>query len=232
MVNFRIAITTNAENILTKTIQHFNDFFRDSLKGKTSDDQRYEKGYLTGDLGMAYSSLSALSANVLTEPYYKRFDAPHQSINALETHDNHTVWDKMHFCCGNEDRATRQRRQKMMILSTLLAQGVPFLHAGMEFCATKRDNGNSYNAGDAINQMDWKRAYTNKEIVEYTRRCIQLRKQYASLRFKSAKEIQENVRLSTAEGGVVFYEINCVNDHKEIMRIMINPSYEEKRYVF
>ena len=215
-------------------IGHFNDYFRDVVKGKTSDDQKYDRGYVTGDLGQSFNMLSALSGNVLSNPYYKRFDSPAQSINALETHDNNTVWDKMHFCCGNEDRNTRMQRQKMLIASALVAQGVPFIHAGMEYCGTKNDNSNSYNSGDEINQMNWQRAVLNREVVEYTKKCIALRKKYSAFRLRDAESIQQSLHLSVSEGGIVFYDIEK-DDPKtgtELVRVIINPTFYERYYNF
>ena len=215
-------------------IGHFNDYFRDIIKGKTSDDQKYEKGYVTGDLGMAFGALSALSANVLGDPYFKRFTTPDQTINALETHDNSTVWDKMRACCSNEDRDTRQQRQKMLIAVAMVSQGIPFIHSGMEYCGTKNDNANSYNAGDDINQMDWERAMINKDIVEYTRKAIALRKKYPEFRLKTTEDVQKDVRLSVSEGGVVFYDINYKDQANgiDIIRVIINPTYDDRSYTF
>jgi len=215
-------------------IGHFNDYFRDVVKGRTSDDQRYDKGFLTGDLGLSFSMLSALSANVLGTPYFKRFQTPDQSINALETHDNNTVWDKMHFCCGNEDRGIRWKRHKMMIATTFVAQGIPFLHAGIEYCGTKNDNGNSYNAGDNINQMDWIRAEYNRDMIAYTKKCISLRKKYKAFRFRTPEEIMSNVKLSVSDGGVIFYDIHYDDPITDttMIRVLINPSFDDKYYTF
>ena len=215
-------------------IGHFNDYFRDIVKGKTSDDQKYEKGYITGDLGLSFGVLSALSANVLSDPYFKRFTTPDQSINALETHDNSTLWDKMRACCNNEDRATRQQRQRMLIITEFVSQGIPFVHAGMEFCATKNDNSNSYDAGDVINQIDWERAWINREIIEFTRKAIALRAKYPGFRLKTTEDVQKYVRLSVAEGGIVFYDINYTDaaNHINIIRVIINPTYDDRYYTF
>ena len=215
-------------------IGHFNDFFRDMIKGKTADDQKYVKGYVTGDLGLSFGTLSALVGNVLKDPYYKRFDQPDKSINAIETHDNSTAWDKMHACCNNEDRTTRQKRQRMMIALTMVAQGVPFIHAGFEFAGTKRNNSNSYNAGDNINQMDWRRAVYNREMIAYTKKAISLRKRYRGFRLHFASQIEKYVRLSVAEGGVIFYEITCsdpAND-TQVLRVIVNPTFDDRYYNF
>ena len=215
-------------------IGHFNDFSRDVLKGRTGDNDRYDRGYLTGDTGQAFSALSALAATVLDAPYTFRFDDPGKSINAWETHDNLTVWDKMHYCCGNENRETRQRRQKMLIAATMVAQGVPFLHAGQEFCGTKNDNGNSYRAGDNINAMNWDRAAINRHIVEYTRKAILLRKRYAGFRLSTREEIEQCLKLSVQDNGIVFYDIHYPDPATgtNVIRVIINPTNETRSFVF
>lgn len=209
-------------------VGHFNDFFRDTIKGKTSDSAIYEKGYITGDLSFKNQMKDALTANVL-EGFNKKFFSPNQSINAVETHDNHTIWDKMHFSNSNDDRSTRQKRQKMMIAVTLLAQGVPFLHMGEEYCGTKNDNGNTYNAGDKVNQFDYDRAIKNIHIVEYTKKLIAFRKEQPLLRLTKTEDIEKKVNITSSDDGVVFYEIK---DDKDILRIVINPTYEDKMYTF
>ena len=215
-------------------IGHFNDTFRDIIKGRTSDDSKYDRGYLTGNLGSAFDMCGALTGNTMKEPYFLRFNNPIQSINALETHDNLTVWDKMHACCGDESREVRLKRQKMMIAATLVAQGIPFFHAGMEFCGTKNDNSNSYNAGDSINQMNWERMIFNYDMVEYTRRMIALRKAYRAFHIDSGVTIQKAVHFSIGEGSTLTYDIDCVDSrsHSRAVRVIFNPTKEERYFRF
>lgn len=226
------ACLTNQD--LMPGIGHFNDYFRDIIKGKTSDDQKYEKGYATGDLEKAFGTLSALSANVLNEPYFMRFTQPDKCINGLETHDNHTLWDKMHFCCNNDSREIRKARQKLMIAMTLVSQGIPFLHGGIEFCATKGDCGNSYNAGDGINEMNWQRAIYYKDVIEYTKKAIALRKKYIAFRLHTSEEIAHHLRLSVADGGMIFYDIDYsdATTKTNLVRVIINPSQEYKVFTY
>ncbi len=204
-------------------IGHFNDFFRDTVKGKTSDDQKYERGYLTGDLNQAFAMCSALSGNVLKEPYFYRFDSPCKTINGVETHDNATAWDKMRACCSNENHDTRLQRARIMIAACLFAQGVPFLHAGQEFCGTKNDNSNSYNAGDAINQMNWDRAELNLSVVEYTKKAIAIRKKYKGFHYATSDLVKEHVSVQLIESNLVMYEIT---DEQEHLRIIFNPTFD------
>lgn len=214
-------------------IGHFNDYFRDVIKGKTSDDGRYERGYMTGDTGLAFSVLSALVGSVMTVPLFKRFEEPDQSINQTETHDNQTIWDKMHYCCSNDSRSVRYEKMKMILLSLFVSQGIPFMHAGMEFCDTKKDSGNSYNLPDNINGMDWQRARYNSFMIDYTRKCIALRKKYPEFRLHTSKEIYDQVLVSNRDDGTVSYTIQSP-DPKESgyqkLLVLINPMDRDFTY--
>ncbi len=214
-------------------VGHFNDTFRDVVKGRTSDDQKYDKGYVTGDLDRCQDMCGALTGNT-SSIYYKRFDSPVKSINALETHDNSTVWDKMKYCCGTENHDIRLTRQKMLIACTLVAQGVPFLHAGQEYCGTKNGNTNSYASGDEINQMNWDRASLNKDIVEYTRKCIAMRKHFAAFRLSTAEQIDKCVHFSIAEGNLVVYDIDYDDPGTRFshFKVIINPSFNEREFYY
>lgn len=215
-------------------IGHFNDTFRDVAKGRTSDDSKYDRGYLTGNLGMAFDMCSALAGNTLGDPYFRRFDNPIQSINGLETHDNATAWDKMHACCSEEPREVRKKRQKLMIAAVLLAQGIPFLHAGMEFCGTKQDNSNSYNAGDSINQMNWDRMIYNTDILTYTKKMIALRRGWEAFRLDTGELVKKHVHFSVAEGSVVLYDIDFsdIKNRSAGVRVIFNPSLNDKQFHF
>ena len=71
-------------------------------------------------------------------------------------------------------------------------------------------------------------------VVEYTKKCIALRRKYAAFRLHDAKEIEESLHLSVSEGGVVFYDIEK-NDPKtetEFVRVIINPTFDGKYYTF
>ena len=215
-------------------IGHFNDTFRDIAKGKTSDDGKYDKGYLTGNLGMAFDMCSALSGNSKGDPYFMRFDSPVQSINALETHDNATAWDKMHMCCSDEPHEVRKQRQNLLIAATLTAQGIPFLHQGMEFCGTKQDVSNSYNSGDAINQMNWERMILNYDTVLYTKKMIALRRKYRAFRLESGAQTEKYVHFHLADGYVVLYDIDVADGAAGSggLRVIFNPSSNEHYFHF
>ena len=203
------------------TIGHFNDTFRDVSRGSAADDRKYERGFLTGNTAQGFDMCSVLAAHTQPAPYFQRFDNPDQSINAMETHDNATIWDKMHFCCRDEPREQRIRRMKMMMAVTCAAQGVPFIHAGFEFADTKMDNTNSYNAGDKVNQMNWDRAFYDRELIAYMRKCITLRKSYKGFRLRTAEEIAKHVQFRNPDGAVVFYQIDVPDEEIGAAEVLV-----------
>ncbi|TWR26003.1 glycogen debranching protein GlgX [Mucilaginibacter achroorhodeus] len=72
-------------------------------------------------------------------------------------------------------------RQKRNLLTTLfLSQGVPMLVAGDEFGRTQNGNNNAYCQDNEISWLNW--AAADKELLEFTKRLIQLRKDHPAFR--------------------------------------------------
>ncbi|MBP3399594.1 MAG: type I pullulanase [Erysipelotrichaceae bacterium] len=206
-------------------IAFFNDFFRDHIKGSTSEFEVASKGFITGDAMMIDAAKFSLAATSHPNLYHK-FDSPSQSINYVECHDNATVWDKMKICCANEVREIRVKRQRMMNAVVVLAQGVPFLHAGQEFCRTKNGYHNTYNMPDRINNVDWLRKNRHLDLVKHLKDVIALRKKCDGLRYGTAKEIADHVTFEKLGTEVLMYTIKdtLIENTPSTLRIIINPS--------
>jgi pullulanase len=179
-------------------IGQFNDKFRDSIKGNTFN--LHDKGYALGNRHYLTPALEAITGSI----GYKTkgsglFNEPGQSVNYVECHDNHTLWDKLLSCLPNVDEENRKKYHRLTSGIVILSQGIPFLHSGQEFFRTKQGNGNSYQAPDSINQLDWERKNSFIENVEYIKGLIQIRKQYPCFRMRTAKEIRSGItQLPTA----------------------------------
>lgn len=214
-----------SNNYKMPEVAHFNDYFRDSIKGKSSEGESYVRGYCTGDGDYVYSVASALTGNTKLTNSHKIFQNPTQSINYVECHDNQTVWDKIKDCCKEDIREIRIQRQKMMIACVLFAQGVPFIQSGQEFCRTKLGYHNTYSSSDAINQIDWDRMIRYEEIVQYMRTCIAVRKNFEAFRLSGSKEIEEKISFDYLDGSLLAYNIN--HDDSKLkctgIKIVINP---------
>jgi len=107
----------------------------------------------------------------------------------------------------------------------LTSQGVPFLHAGVEFCRTKHGDGNSYKSPDSVNQIDWDKKELYYDVFQYFKKLIQLRKNHPAFRIQTANEIRKHVNFCTQyQLGVVSYCIQGteVGDPWEKIVIVFN----------
>ncbi|MDE2372389.1 MAG: DUF3372 domain-containing protein [Burkholderiales bacterium] len=82
--------------------------------------------------------------------------SPQETINYVGSHDGQTLYDisqyKHPLATASADRA---RAQVVALGTVLMAQGIPFIHAGDELLRSKGFDQNSYNAGDWFNRIDW-----------------------------------------------------------------------------
>ena len=81
---------------------------------------------------------------------------PAEVVNYVENHDNHTLWDlnafKLPLATSAADRA---RVQVLGLAFVAFSQGLPYFHAGGELLRSKSMDGNSFDAGDWFNRIDW-----------------------------------------------------------------------------
>ena len=72
----------------------------------------------------------------------------------------------------------RLKKIKNYILCLMLSQGVPMMLAGDEFRRTQNGNNNAYCQDNEVSWINWNLAEKNEELVAFTRRIIQLRKNH------------------------------------------------------
>ncbi len=172
----------------------FNDAYRDFLKGSSFD--LCIKGYLSGNLdyvnGVDYSILG--STNNVT--YEARFNNANQSINYLECHDNHTLFDKLTASNPEEDEEIILHRVKFANCLLLLSFGVPFIHMGQEIGLSKSSLGNTYNIAK-INNMQWSKLDQRMEMVTRLHALIKYRKNI--LKFLSLDKPEDIIKVFNIE---------------------------------
>jgi len=99
--------------------------------------------------------------------------------------------------------AARLQQQKNFLATLLVSQGVPMLLAGDEFGRTQQGNNNAYCQDNALNWVDWGLLEKSSELLSFTRSVINLRQQYAVLRFPAF------VHLSNRPGEPGIHWLNC-----------------------
>jgi len=81
---------------------------------------------------------------------------PQEAINYADKHDNLTFWDysELKIPPGTSS-AVRVRAHNVGNALLILAQGIPFLHAGTDILRSKSGDRDSYDSGDWHNELDW-----------------------------------------------------------------------------
>ncbi|WP_410501682.1 type I pullulanase [Exiguobacterium acetylicum] len=208
-------------------IAHFNDVFRDALKGSTFSE--FDRGFVAGDGWKEGEVRNGIAGSVhIDNQTYGRFPEPTYSINYVEAHDNHTLYDKLKLSCPEADEQQLLRMSRLAQTIALLAQGIPFLHAGQEFLRTKQGVENSYNAPDEINRMDWERRDEHRSLVAYIKTILQIRRMHGGFRLHRANQIRELLRFIDLRPGVIAYELGAVHSYDAWQRTLIvyNTTHE------
>ncbi|MBL4951913.1 type I pullulanase [Neobacillus sp. YIM B02564] len=204
-------------------IAQFNDQFRDVIKGSTF--HLDDKGYALGNEAYHEAAFEAITGSIgFNKRENRLFNEPTQTVNYIECHDNHTLWDKLQVCLKDENIEVKKKYHRLATGLVILSQGIPFLHSGQEFFQTKQGNGNSYRAPDTVNQLDWIRKSENEENVNYLTGLIQIRKEYRCFRYRTAAEIRAKIRqfpLPAPMMGLIYY-----SEGYDIL-LVVNPSKKQ-----
>ncbi|MGE5707610.1 MAG: type I pullulanase [Bacteroidota bacterium] len=178
----------------------FNDHFRNAIKG---DPDGWERAFATGEGGK-----ETLIRHGIRGAIDEFADHPCETVNYVSCHDNLTLWDKIN---KSNSQDSEEERIKMDLLShalVLLSQGIPFLHGGEEFLRTKGGNHNSYNAGDAVNQIDWSRKGKYRFVFDYVKGLIRLRREHPAFRMSTADQLHKHLTFLPSPKGTVAFLIS------------------------
>lgn len=196
----------------------FNDDIRDGIKGDVF--HATAPGFVNG----AWDREESVKFGIVAATWHPqvRYDrvcyakhpwalAPGQSINYAEAHDNLTLWDKLLATSAAEGEDELIKMHKLSTAIVLTAQGIPFLHGGMDFLRTKYGDSNSYRSPDRINALDWERKARYLDVFRYNQGLIRLRKEHPAFRMTTAEAIQRHLRfLDMPAGRMVGF---CLSDH-------------------
>lgn len=161
----------------------FNDAIRDGLKGSVFN--ATDKGYISGDAskGRANNVAFGIVGGGSGAASWKVNDA--MIVNYMSSHDNRTLWDKLTL--SNPDATDAQKAQMNRLGASIIAisKGTVFWLAGEEMLRSKGGDGNSYNASDAVNNLDWDALSAGSEVMamrDFYRGLIAMRKANAFLK--------------------------------------------------
>ena len=189
-----------------KRIAHFNDALRDAIKGTDMGDGK-QSGMVTGKGFMEQWIAINQQGGAFYPEDVATYQSPDQMVQYVEAHDNYTLYDKLVLTMPSDDEQTRMQRHLLAQSMALLAQGIPFIHAGQEFMRTKKGVGNSYRSPDEINQFDWMRKDEKKQAVDYIKGLIALRKSEPLFRMKTTDEISQHMEVLHARDYRIAFQL-------------------------
>ncbi len=184
--------------LLDLRIGVFNDGIRDAIRGSVFDAKT--KGFVMGAPSREIRIKRGIvgSINYDNKQIVDFAQSPEQTINYAACHDNHTLWDKNTLAAKADKRVWTKEElkdaQKLAAAILLTSQGVPFFHAGQDFCRTKNFNDNSYNAPLSLNALDYERKAQFIDVFEYHKGLIELRKSHPAFRMRTSQEIREHIQ--------------------------------------
>jgi pullulanase len=200
----RLAHQKNAA--LLPGIGHFNDDFRDAIKGNIF--LHDQPGFISGMMGLEFAIKAGVAGGITFGPGIGQFAVePQQCVNYVECHDNHTLWDKIVLSTEGEPDHERRSMHRLASAMVFMSQGIPFIHAGQEFMRTKKGVENSYKSSVEVNRMDWKLCATHQEDVAFMKQLIVLRKAHPAFRMRTADDIRNHLFFEKAPVGTVAYTL-------------------------
>lgn len=174
---------------LSDRIAMFNDDMRHGIKGDSDGDS---KGYIQGDSHSAYTVVAG-SMGASSTTFGNWAKCPSQCVTYASAHDNLTLWDKILKSNWQNDYDTKDdmyiAENKLSAGLVLLSLGMPFFLAGEEFARTKKGDHNSYKSPDFVNTINWQRTMEYKELADYYKGLIKIRKAFSPLRDNTTKAV-------------------------------------------
>jgi isoamylase len=115
------------------------------------------------------------------------YNEKHNELNGDENSDgdnNNHSWN-----CGVEGptddpeiNRLRERQRRNFLTTLFLSQGVPMLNGGDEWGRSQSGNNNPYCQDNEISWFNWERDEKQNQLLEFTRKLIQLRKDHPVFR--------------------------------------------------
>ena len=200
-------------------IAAFSDEMRDGLRGTWSDDK--EGAFLIGkpghEMSVKYGLVGCIPhPQVINDSvnYSKKAwaEQPTQMISYVSCHDDMCLADRLKATLpADATEAERIALHKLAETFVFTSQGVPFIFAGDEVMRDKKGVHNSYNSPDNINTIDWKQKTTYREVFDYIKDLIALRKTHPAFRMGDADMVRKHMEFLPVQGSNVIAFI--LKDH-------------------
>ncbi|MDR1197573.1 MAG: type I pullulanase [Prevotellaceae bacterium] len=199
------ALKRNARQL--NNIAVFCDDMRDALRGRWHGSK--VSGFVSGAEGNEESVKFGLAGAIkhpqidcsrFKNTHHPYVDAPTQSVNYASCHDDLCLVDKIRETApkdATDDELLRFNKLAQTIV--FIAQGIPFIYGGEEICRDKKGICNTFNAPDEINQINWSNKAKYRDVFNYYKGLVALRKSYSAFRMNTANDVRKNLKFIKTE---------------------------------
>lgn len=205
-------------------IAAFGDEMRDGLRGGWTSDK--EGAFLIGNNGneesvkfgivgaIAHPGVDMQKVNYSKEAWASE---PSQMISYVSCHDDMCLADRLKTTLENKQKGKKDlmpqriRLQKLAETAILTSQGVPFIWCGDEIMRDKKGVHNSFSSPDSINQIPWANKTQYKEVFDYVKSLIAIRKAHPAFRMGCADMVRENLSflpVAKKQSNVIAWQMN------------------------
>ncbi|MDR2064733.1 MAG: type I pullulanase [Prevotellaceae bacterium] len=208
------AVKRNARQL--NNIAVFCDDIRDALRGNWYNPKI--GGFVSGICGHEESLKAGITGAIKHHHVdYSKVkyanqaytNAPTQLINYVSCHDDFCLMDKLKETApANATDCELLRFNKLAQTAVFTSQGIPFIYAGEEICRNKKGIHNTFKSPDEINQINWSNKSKYKDVFNYCKGLIELRKSYSAFRMNSANEVRKNLKFIKTSNSFIAYLID------------------------
>ena len=229
--------------------------------GRYRDEMR---DYLKGDYNL--SGLAAKRITGSKDLYDPQYRGNNASVNFITCHDGFTLWDLYSYNwkhneangwnntdgsddnrswnCGIEGEteneevlALRKKLVKNAAAVLMMSRGTPMFLAGDEFWNTQFGNNNAYCQDNEISWLNWDLLEKNKDVYEFFRYMIHLRKEHdvirkdtgcCSLGFPEIQVIEGDNNCKVLR--IIYAGRNRNNTRDDVVCLAVNVFWEEQEF--
>ena len=188
-------------------IAAFSDELRDALRGPFHSNEQgaflagleeMEESIKFGIAGaIAHPGVDMSKVNYVKEPWAGE---PTQMISYVSCHDDMCLVDRLKATIPGIDKKRLVRLDKLAQTAVFTSQGIPFIFTGEEVMRDKKGGHNSDQSPDEINAIDWTLKSENRDLFDYYKGLIALRKAHPAFRLGKAELVREHLEFLPVEG--------------------------------
>lgn len=229
------------ENILKMPrIAAFSDELRDGLRGPFNDNAK--GGFMTGvpgkEMSVKFGLVGAIqhpqilndSVNYSKHPWALQ---PTQMISYVSCHDDMCLVDRIKSSVPNATPAAIANIDKLAVTAVLTSQGVPFIFAGEEVMRDKKMVHNSFESPDEVNAINWNNKTLYKDVFNYYKGMIALRKAHPAFRMGDAEMVRKHMEfLPVAGSNLIVFRLkdNANGDSWRDTYVALNGDWTARKF--